>query len=40
MPTAAEIPLSGHLMKVPPTVRPTVEAAIRTVKESTPMRIG
>jgi hypothetical protein len=36
MPTAAEIPLSGHLMKVPPTVRPMVEAAIRTVKEANP----
>ena len=36
MPTAAEIPLSEHLRKVPPAVRPTVEAAIRTVKEANP----
>jgi Domain of unknown function (DU1801) len=36
MPAAAEIPLSDHLSKIPPTVRPTVKAAIRTVREVTP----
>jgi hypothetical protein len=36
MPTASQIPLSEHLMKVPPKVRPMVEAAIRTVKEVAP----
>ena len=33
---AAQIPLSAHLKKVPAKVRPTVEAAIRTVKEVAP----
>src|ERR1700674_2380604 len=33
MPPSAKIKLSEHLRKVPPTVRPTVKAAIRTVKE-------
>ncbi|HEX7263875.1 MAG TPA: DUF1801 domain-containing protein [Candidatus Dormibacteraeota bacterium] len=33
---AAQIPLSEHLKKVPPKVRPTVQAAIRTVKEAAP----
>jgi hypothetical protein len=36
MPTSAEIPLSDHLRKIPTTVRPTVEAAIRTVKAIAP----
>ncbi len=36
MPAAAEIPLSDHLSKIPPTVRPMVDAAIRTVKEVAP----
>jgi len=36
MPAAAQIALSEHLRKIPPTVRPTVEAAIRTVKEVAP----
>jgi hypothetical protein len=36
MPTAMQIPLSEHLRKVPAKVRPTVEAAIRTVKEVAP----
>jgi hypothetical protein len=36
MPTASQIPLSEQLKRVPPTVRPTVEAAIRTVKEVAP----
>jgi hypothetical protein len=36
MPTAAPIPLSEHMKKVPPKVRPMVEAAIRTVKEVAP----
>jgi hypothetical protein len=36
MPTASQIPLSEQLKKVPPTVRPMVEAAIRTVKEVAP----
>ena len=36
MPTAAHVPLSEHLKKVPAKVRPTVEAAIRTVKEVAP----
>jgi hypothetical protein len=36
MPTAAQIPLSEHLKKVPPKVRPIVQAAIRTVKEVAP----
>lgn len=33
---AAQIPLSEHLKKVPPKVRPTVQAAIKTVKEAAP----
>jgi hypothetical protein len=33
---AAQVPLSDHLKKVPPTIRPTVEAAIRTVKAAAP----
>jgi hypothetical protein len=36
MPAAAQIPLSEHLNNVPPAVRPTVRAAIRTVKEIAP----
>jgi hypothetical protein len=36
MPAAAQIALSEHLRKIPPTVRPTVEAAIRTVNEVAP----
>jgi hypothetical protein len=37
MPTAAaEIQLSDHLRKIPPTVRPMVDAAIRTIKEVAP----
>jgi hypothetical protein len=37
MPTAAaEIQLSDHLRKIPSTVRPMVDAAIRTVKEAAP----
>jgi hypothetical protein len=36
VPTAARVPLSEHLKKVPAKVRPTVEAAIRTVKEVAP----
>jgi hypothetical protein len=36
VPTAAQIPLSEHLKKVPPKVRPTVKAAIRTVKDVAP----
>jgi hypothetical protein len=33
---AAQVPLSDHLKKVPTTIRPTVEAAIRTVKAAAP----
>lgn len=33
---AAEIPLSEHLKKIPPKVRPTVKAAIRVVKAVAP----
>jgi hypothetical protein len=33
---ASQIPLSDHLTKVPPGVRPTVKAAIRTVKTIAP----
>jgi uncharacterized protein YdeI (YjbR/CyaY-like superfamily) len=33
---AAQIPLSEHLKHVSPKVRPTVKAAIKTVKESAP----
>jgi hypothetical protein len=36
MPAPAQIPLSEHLAKVPPARRPTVKAAIRTVKEIAP----
>ena len=36
MPTGAAIPLADHLRKIPSTMRPTVEAAIRTVKEVCP----
>jgi hypothetical protein len=36
MPTTAQVPLSDHLKKVPPTVRPTVEAAIKTVRQVAP----
>ncbi len=36
MPTAAEIPVSEHLRKIPPPVRPTVRAARRTVKAVAP----
>jgi hypothetical protein len=36
MPAATQIALSEHLRKIPPIVRPTVEAAIRTVKEVAP----
>jgi len=36
VPTAAQIPLSEHLNKVPPKVRPIVDAAIRSVKEVAP----
>ncbi len=36
MPPFAKITLAEHLRKVPPTVRPTVKAAIRTVKEVCP----
>lgn len=34
MPT--EVPLSAHLKQTPPKMRPTVRAAIRTVKELAP----
>jgi hypothetical protein len=33
---AAQIPLSEHLKKVSPKVRPTVQAAIKTVKAAAP----
>jgi hypothetical protein len=36
MPTPGEIPLSDHLRRIPIAVRPTVEAAIRTVKQVAP----
>ncbi len=36
MPTTAEIPVSEHLRKIPPTVRPLVQAARRTVKVVAP----
>jgi hypothetical protein len=36
MSPAASIPLSDHLRKLPTTVRATVRAAIRTVKEVAP----
>ncbi len=36
MPTADEIPVSEHLRKIPPTVRPVVQAARRTVRAVAP----
>lgn len=36
MPTVPEIPISEHLKKIPPAVRPTVQAARRTVKAIAP----
>ena len=36
MPSAAGIPLSDHLRKIPAATRPIVEAAIGTVKEAAP----
>jgi methylated-DNA-protein-cysteine methyltransferase-like protein len=36
MPTTAQTSLSEHLEKIPPSVRPTVKAAIKTVKEIAP----
>jgi uncharacterized protein YdeI (YjbR/CyaY-like superfamily) len=36
MPPADEVSLSEQLGKIPPAVRPTVEAAIRTIKEVAP----
>lgn len=36
MATADEIPVSDHLRRIPPTVRPIVEAARRTVKAVAP----
>jgi len=36
MPTAAEIPVSEHLKKIPSAIRPTVQAARRTVKAAAP----
>jgi len=33
---APEIPLAEHLRKIPPATRPTVETAIRTIKEVAP----
>ncbi len=36
MPTAAEIPVSEHLKRIPPAVRPTVQAARQTVKAVAP----
>jgi hypothetical protein len=36
MPTAAEIPVSEHLRKIPTAMRPTVQAARRTVKAVAP----
>ncbi|HEV2011163.1 MAG TPA: DUF1801 domain-containing protein [Candidatus Limnocylindria bacterium] len=36
MPTPAEIPVSEHLRRIPPAVRPTVQAARRTVKSAAP----
>ena len=33
---AAKIPLSEHLKNIPANVRPTVKAAIKTVKEAAP----
>ena len=34
--TASQIPLSDHFKKIPGKTRPTVEAAIRTVKQVAP----
>jgi hypothetical protein len=36
MPVTVEIPVSEHLKKVPPAMRPTVQAARRTVKGVAP----
>ncbi len=36
MPPAAEISLAEHLEKVPPTMRRTLEAALRTIKTVAP----
>jgi hypothetical protein len=36
MRAAAEIPVSEHLKKIPPAMRPTVQAARRTVKAVAP----
>jgi Cu/Ag efflux protein CusF len=36
MPTAAPLSVSEHLKRVPPAVRPTVQAARRTVKAAAP----
>jgi hypothetical protein len=36
MPPAAEVSLSEQLTKIPPAMRPTVKAAIRTVKQVAP----
>ncbi len=36
MPTGAEVPVSEILRKIPPAVRPTVQAARRTVKAVAP----
>ncbi len=36
MPTTVEIPVSEHLKKIPPAMRPTVQAARRTVKAVAP----
>ncbi|HEX9099041.1 MAG TPA: DUF1801 domain-containing protein [Candidatus Dormibacteraeota bacterium] len=33
---SAQVSLSDHLKKIPPRVRPTVKAAIKTVKEAAP----
>jgi hypothetical protein len=33
---AAQVPLSEHLKNIPANVRPTVKAAIKTVKEAAP----
>ncbi len=36
MPRTSDVPLSEHLTNTPAAVRPTVKAAIRTVKEAAP----
>jgi hypothetical protein len=36
MPPAAEVSLSEQLKKIPPAMRPTVKAAIKTVKQVAP----